>query len=152
MSYRELPDFDRPTAESVRRTRRTSIWIIPLVILQQGTLIFRHDGDKFSLLVGAICWTVLTVAELWWLLGLPFTWMSARDQAILNDEWTRAASGDAARWGIATAALVGCAMMIARIWVPLDAGIAIYGLVNSALIVAVARFWWLDRDEADEDE
>jgi hypothetical protein len=152
MSYRERPDFDRPTAESVRRTRRSSIWLIPIVILQQSTLVFRHDADHFSQLVGVICWAALTVAELWWLLGLPFRWLSPRDQAILNDEWNRSVSGDAARWGIATAALAGCGMMIGRIWVPLDAGIAIYALVNCALFVAVGRYWWLDRDEPDEDE
>lgn len=152
MSYRPRPTFDQPTAESVRRTRRASIWIVPAVILQQTTLIFGRNGDHFSQLLGAICWTALTIAELWWLLGLPFRWLSERDQAILNDEWSRSVSGDAARWGIATAALVGCAMMIARIWIRLDAGIAIFALVNSALIVAVARSWWLDRDEPDEDE
>jgi len=150
MSYRPRVDFDQPTAESVQRTRRASIWLIPAVILQQTPLIFGHE-DVFSQLLGALCWTALTVAELWWLLGLPFRWLSERDQAILNDEWSRSVSGDAARWGIATAALVGCAMMIARIWVPLDAGMAVFGLVNSALIVAVARSWWLDRGEPDEE-
>lgn len=152
MSYRPRPMFDRPTAESVQRTRRASIWIIPAVILQQTTLIFGRSGDEFSQLLGAICWTTLTIAELWWLLGLPFRWLSERDQAILNDEWSRSVSGDASRWGIATAALVGCAMMIARVWVKLDAAIAIFALVNSALIVAVGRYWWLDRDEPDEDD
>lgn len=151
MSYRPRLDFDQPTAESVQKTRRASIWIIPAVILQQTTLIFGH-GDVFSQLLGAVCWTTLTVAELWWLLGLPFRWLSERDQAILNDERSRSVSGDAARWGMATAALVGCGMMIARIWVRLDAGVAIFALVNSALIVAVARSWWLDRDEPGEDE
>lgn len=43
-------------------------------------------------------------------------------------------------------------MMIARIWVALDAGVAIFALVNSALIVAVARSWWLDRGEPGDDE
>src|SRR5689334_6393122 len=101
MSYRERADFDRPTAEEVRRSRRANIWIIPLIILQQSTLIFRHDGDKVSQFIGALAWTTLTIALLWWLLGLPFRWMSERDQAILNDEWSRSVSGDACRWGIA---------------------------------------------------
>jgi hypothetical protein len=48
--------------------------------------------------------------------------------------------------------LIGCAMMIARIWVPLNAGIAIYGLVNGALVVAVVRYGWLNRAEPAEDE
>ena len=152
MSYRDRPDFDRPTAESVQRTRRASIWIIPVVILQQTTLIFGRPDDKFSQLVGAICWMALTIAELWWLLGLPFRWLSARDQAILNDERSRSVSGDAGRWGLATAALVGCAMMITQIWYPLEARVAVFALVNSALIVAVTRSWWLDREEPDDDE
>jgi hypothetical protein len=152
MSYRPRPTFDQPTAESVQRTRRASIWIIPAVILQQTTLIFGRHGDEFGQLLGAICWTALTMSELWWLLGLPFRWLSERDQAILNDERSRSVSGEAARWGIATAALVGCVMMIVRIWVPLDAGVAIFALVNSALLVAVARSWWLDREEPAEDE
>jgi len=152
MSYRPRPTFDQPPAESVQRTRRASIWIIPAVILQQATLIFSRHGDELSQLLGALCWTALTIAELWWLLGLPFRWLSERDRAILNDERSRAVRGDAARWGLATAALVGCAMMIARIRISLDAGLAVFALVNSALIVAVARSWWLDRGEPDEDE
>ena len=152
MTYRPRPDFDRPTAESIQRSRRASIWIIPAVVLQQSTLIFGRNGDQSSQLIGALCWTALTIAELWWLLGLPFRWLPERDQAILNDERSRAVSGDSARWGIATAGLVGCALMIARIWVRLDAGVAIFALVNSALIVAVARSWWLDRDELGDDE
>jgi hypothetical protein len=43
-------------------------------------------------------------------------------------------------------------MMIARLWIQLDAGAAIYGLVNGALIVAVCRYGWLNRAEPDEDE
>ena len=89
MSYRPRPTFDQPTAESVQRTRRASIWIIPAVILQQATLIFGRHGDQFSQLLGAICWTALTIAELWWLLGLPFRWLSERDQAILADRAQR---------------------------------------------------------------
>ena len=54
MSYRPRPDFDRPTAESVQRSRRATIWIIPTVILQQSTLIFGRHGDELSQLVGAI--------------------------------------------------------------------------------------------------
>jgi len=152
MSYRSRPDFDQPTAEGVQRSRRTSMWVIPLLILQQSTFIFGREGDATSQLIGAMAWTALTVALLWWLLGLPFRWLSERDQAILNDEWSRSISGAACRWGIATAALLGCAMMAARIWIPLDAGIAIYALVNSSLVVAVARYSWLDWGEPDEDE
>jgi hypothetical protein len=36
--------------------------------------------------------------------------------------------------------------------VRLDAGVTIFGLVNGALFVAVARYTWLHRSEPDEDE
>jgi hypothetical protein len=43
-------------------------------------------------------------------------------------------------------------MMVARLWVQLNAGIAIYGLVNGALLVSMGRYAWLNRAEPDEDE
>jgi hypothetical protein len=43
-------------------------------------------------------------------------------------------------------------MMLARFWTKLDAGLAIYALVNGGLIVAVVRYHWLNRAEPDEDE
>ena len=64
MSYRSRPDFDQPTAESVQRSRRTSMWVIPLLILQQSTFIFGREGDATSQLIGAMAWTALTVALL----------------------------------------------------------------------------------------
>jgi hypothetical protein len=152
MSYRPRPTFDQPTAESVQRSRRSMIWVIPLVIIQQGTAIFRHDADMASRLLATLAWATVSLLMLWMLLGLPLRWLSERDQAVLNDEWQRSISGDAARWGLAALALLGAAMMIARIWVPVDSGLAIYGLVNGALIVAVGRYGWLNRAEPDEDE
>jgi hypothetical protein len=89
---------------------------------------------------------------LWMVLGLPLRWMPERDQAILNDEWNQSISGDASRWGIAALVLLGCGMMIAHIWYPLDAAIAVYGLVNGAMVVAVGRYAWLNRTEPGEDE
>jgi hypothetical protein len=49
-------------------------------------------------------------------------------------------------------AILGCALMFAHIWVKFDAGFAVFGLVNAALFVAVARYTWLHRSEPDEDE
>jgi len=152
MSYREKSDFDRPTAESVEEQRRTMIWVIPLVVMQQGMAIFRHDADKSSQLITTIAWAAVTLAILWLLLGLPLRWLSERDRAILNDEWAREVSGDAARWGIAALAVIGCGLMIGRVWWTLDAGISVYGLVNGALLVAVLRYAWLNRAEPAEDE
>jgi hypothetical protein len=152
MSYRSRPDFDGSNAESVQRSRRVAVWIIPLMIVQQGTAIFRHGAGTFSQVIATLAWAAVTFTILWMLLGLPMRWLSERDQAILNDEWNREISGDAARWGIAALAVIGCGMMLARIWVPLDAGLAIYSLVNGALIVAVLRYAWLNRAEPGDDE
>ena len=152
MSYRRRADFDRPTADSVQRSRRALIWVIPLVIVQQGAAIFRHDADLASKVLTTAAWAAVTLTILWMLLGLPLRWLLEEDQAILNDEWNRSVTGDASRWGIAAVVFIGCAMMFARIWVQLDAGLAIYALVNGALMVAIGRYWWLNRGEPGADE
>lgn len=151
MGYRPRPAFDQPSAETVQRTRRNMVWLIPLVVLQEGMAIFRLGGDLFGRIIGTVGWATVTLALLWWLFGLPLRWLSERDQEMLNDEWHRSISGDAAKWGIAAMAVVGCGMLIARFWIALDAGIAIYGLVNCALLVAIFRYAWLNRGEPDED-
>lgn len=150
MSYRQRPQFDRPDAESVQRSRRMLAWFIPLIILQQGATIFGHD--RSSQIVGTVAWTCVSLSMLWIFLGLPMRWLSERDQAIINDERSRAVRGDAACWGVAALIVIGCGMMVARLWVELNAGIAIYGLVNGALIVSLGRYGWLNRAEPDEDE
>jgi hypothetical protein len=152
MSYRQRPDFDQPTAESIQASRRTFVWLLPMIVLQQGAMIFRHEADVATQLFGTLAWASVSIAILWMILGLPVRWLSERDQAVLNDEHNRAITADALRWAIAAMTLIGCAMMIARIWVPLNAGIAIYGLVNGALVVAVVRYGWLNRAEPAEDE
>jgi hypothetical protein len=151
MGYRPRPTFDQPTAETIQRSRRTLVWIIPLLIIQQGMVLFGH-GSAVDHIIRTLAWAAVTLAILWQLLGLPLRWLSERDQAILNDERSRFISGDAARWGIAATAMLGCSLMFARIWINLDAGLAIFGLVNGALLVAVARYSWLHRAEPDEDE
>jgi len=152
MGYRPRVDFDQPDAESVQQTRRRFAWILPLILIQQGTAIFREGLGLFSQIMTTAAWATVTLSILWMLLELPLPWMSERDRAVLGDEWSRSVSGDASRWGIAAFALIGCGMMMARLWVPLDAGLAIYGLVNGALIVAVLRYAWLNRAEPGEDE
>jgi hypothetical protein len=152
MSYRPRPDFDRPDAESVQRTRRMLPWLIPLIVVQQATIIFGHDSERSTQIVATIAWACVSASLLWIFLGLPMGWLSERDQAIVNDERSRAVRGDAACWGLAALILIGCAMMIARLWVQLDTGMAIYGLVNGALIVSVCRYGWLNRAEPAEDE
>jgi hypothetical protein len=152
MSYRPSPDFDQPTAESVQRSRRAMGWVIPLVVVQQGVAIFRHDSDLFSQVMATLAWIAVTLTIMWMIFGLPMRWLSERDHAILYDEWNREISGDAARWGLGSIALIGSGMMLARIWMPLDTGMALYGLVNGAMLVAVLRYAWLNRAEPGEDE
>lgn len=152
MVYRRRSDFDRPTVEGVERWRRTFAWILPLLFLQQGFTIFGHHSDGVGPLLGTIGWSIISLTILWMLLGLPMGGLSERDQAILDDEWNGFARGEAARWGIAALVLIGCSMMVARLWVSLDAGVAIYMLVNGSLFVAFARYSWLYRGEPDESE
>jgi hypothetical protein len=153
MSYRPRPTFDQPTAESVQRSRRAFVWIIPLVVIQQGTVLFGNDGaGTLDHVLRTLAWTAVTIAILWQVLGLPVRWLSERDQAILNDERSQFISAEAAKWGIAATVVLGCALMFAQIWIRIDAGLAIYGVVNGALLAAVARYAWLHRGEPDEDE
>ena len=152
MAYRDRPQFDGPDAESAQRARRTLGWILPLLIVQQSIVLFGHDSGRFEHVLGIVAWGCVTFSLLWWLLGLPFRWLSQRDHAILNDERSRSVSGDASRWGIATLALIGFGMLIVQFWVKLDVGVAIYVLINAPLIVTFARLSWLNRAEPDENE
>lgn len=152
MSYRSRATFDQPSAETVQRTRRSMVFIIPLAILQEAWVMFGADADSFSKVLGTVAWAAVTLTLLWWLFGLPLRWLSERDQAILNDEWHRSISGDAAKWGLAALAVVGCTMLLARFWVALDSGMAIYALVNCATLMAIFRYAWLNRGEPEEDE
>jgi hypothetical protein len=45
MSYRPRPDFDQPTAETIQRSRRALVWIIPFVVVQQGLIMLGHSGS-----------------------------------------------------------------------------------------------------------
>jgi hypothetical protein len=152
MGYRPRPQFDRPDAESVQRTRRMLPWMIPLIVLQQGATIFGHDSDRSLQIVGTVAWTCVTLSMLWIFLGLPLRWLSERDQAIVNDERSRVVRGDSACWGIAAMIVIGSATMLAHLWIQLNAGLAIYALVNGALVVAFCRYGWLNRAEPSEDE
>lgn len=150
MSYRERRRFDAADAESVQRSRRMLAWLTPLLVLQQGFVIFGHD--RSSQVVGTIAWSCVSLSLLWIFLGLPMRWLSERDQAIVNDERSQMVRGDAAAWGIAALIIIGCGMMVARLWAELNAGIVIYALVNGALLVSMGRYAWLNRVEPEEDE
>lgn len=152
MSYRKRLDFMDPGPEDIEKQRKALVWLIPLIIIQQGSGIFRNEASVMSQLVSTLAWGAVSIVLLWWLLGLPLRWMSDGERAILNDEWNQAVSADAARWAVGAFVLIGVGLMITRFFVPLDAGLAIFGLVNGAMLTAVARHAWLNRGEPDEDE
>ena len=152
MSYRPRAEFDKPTAESVQRSRRTLVWFLPLIMIQQGSAIFRDGTDAGLHRVGIVAWACVSLAILWMLLGLPMRWLSERDQTILNDERNRSVTGDASRWGMVAMVALGLAILIWRAVRPIDGGLAVYLVVNGALFVAVARYAWLNRAEPEEDE
>lgn len=151
MSYVNRPDFDQPTAEDIQRIRRTQMWLVPIVMLQVGTNLMRGGGVAFQLL-NTLSWSVLTIAILWVLVGWPLRWMSQRDQQILDDDWARATRDAATRWGLIAVVLIGCALMMAQIWVGIGTRLAINLLVGGGLSVAGLRFAWLNRGGPDEDE
>ncbi|MEQ7873890.1 hypothetical protein ABDK56_07770 [Sphingomonas sp. ASV193] len=151
MSYRKLPRFDTPTAEDVQRSRRTLIWIMPLVIIQQGFAIF-GASDPFSGTVSMLAWAAVSLTILSMLIGMRYRWLSDRDNALLNDEWHRETSADAMRWGVIALVVIGIGLAGLHRWRPLDAGVAVYALVNSVLLIASVRYAWLNRREPDEDE
>ena len=152
MSYRPRSEFDKPTAESVQRSRRSLAWFLPLIMIQQGTTIFRGGVDRGLHIVGLVAWACVSLAILWMLLGLPMRWLTERDQAILNDERHRSVTGEASRWGMVAMVGLGLAILIARTFRPIEGGIAVFVLVNGALFVAVCRYAWLNRAEPEEDE
>src|SRR3954462_4045216 len=114
MGYRPRTEFDKPTAESVQRSRRSMVWFLPLIMIQQGTAIFREGGDRGLHVVGVVAWACVSLAILGLLLGLPLRWLSERDQTILNAEWNRSVTGDASRWGMVAMVALGLAILIAR--------------------------------------
>ncbi len=152
MGYRQRPDFMTPSAEDLEHQRKVLWWLIPLMFVQQGVTIFRADADALMQVSALVIWAAISLVILALLLGLKFRWMSERDHRYLNDEWHREISGDAARWAFAAVVTLGIGLMVARLWLPLDMGKAVYGLVNAAVIVAVARHAWLNRSGPDEDE
>jgi hypothetical protein len=152
MGYRKKAEFDQPTAEDFEDTRRNWIWIFPLLALQQATLIFREDGRSFTAYLGIAVFSMVVLTLIAILSGWGARWMSKRDNAILNDEWHRAVSGDASRWGLAATSLMGVGFVIADRWVALDAGETAWVMVNAGMLTAGLRYAWLNRGDPDDDE
>ncbi|GAA4023768.1 hypothetical protein GCM10022280_25680 [Sphingomonas swuensis] len=153
MGYRARPDYLTPSAEDIEQQRKSLIWLIPLVVIQQGSGIFAADAGLARQLMSTLAWASVTIVMLVVVLGAPLHWMNDRDRAVLSDEWHQAVASDSARWALAALVISGIALMIVRFMVPIDMGKAVYGLVNAAMVTAVVRQAWLNRKSGlDEDE
>lgn len=151
MSYRKRLDLGEPDAEQVEQSRRITMWLLPILVLQQAWLIFRDDGSAFAHYLGIAAWAAVILVEVAMLGGWKFRWLSERDNAILNDEWHRTLSGEASRWGIAAVAVLGIGLLATDRWITLDPAITVFVLVNAAMAVAALRYAWLNRGSAVDD-
>lgn len=152
MSYARKPDFDQPSAEDVERARRSQMWLLPILVFQQAGLIFRDDASVYGAYLGIAAWASMVLVEIAILGGWNFQWLNDRDNAIVNDEWHMALSGDACRWGLAATAVTGIGLVVADRWVDLPFAQTIFVLVNAGMLVAGLRYAWLNRGSADDDE
>ncbi len=152
MGYARRPEFDQPTAEDAERSRRVMLWIAPAIMLQQASRLLERDATTLGQFLQVASWSLLTLAILWVLAGWPARWLSERDQMILNDEGQRAMRADAMRWGMIAAAMIGCGLMVATVWIAFDARVAINALVTGAIVTAALRLAWVNRAEPAEDE
>ena len=152
MGYRERLDLGEYDAQTIAQARRTQVWLLPILVFQQASLIFRESGSPLTHYLGIACWALVVLVEIAILSGWKFRWISARDHAVLNDEWHQAVSGDSCRWGLAATAVTGIGLVAADRWIELPFAQTIFVLVNAAMLVAGLRYAWLNRGSADDDE
>jgi hypothetical protein len=152
MSYVKRPQFDQPSVEDIQRTRRSMVWMLPAFLVQQASFMIGGQLSVAEQVLHLTAWCALTVSILWFLAGWRLRWMSEEDNRLLDDEWNRAARGEANCWGMIALVAVGCGLLIATIWTEINIRLAIDLLVGMPLAVAVARFGWLNRGEPDEDD
>lgn len=152
MGYKQLPNLDEMSSDDVERMRRVNVWLLPVLFFQQASIIFRDDVSPFTHYLGLAAWALLVIVEIAILSGWNSRWMSARDNAILNDEWHRAAAGDASRWGLAAVAALGVAMVAADRWIAIEGSKAAFVLVNGGMLTAGLRYAWLNRADTDDDD
>ncbi|WP_426266421.1 hypothetical protein [Sphingomonas sp. LHG3443-2] len=153
MGYRQRPDYLAPSVEDLEQQRKSMLWLIPMVIIQQGTSMFGADTDIAGQVMSTLAWASVTLLILLSILGVPLPWMSERDKAIIGDEWHQLLAGDCARWAFAALTVSGIALLLLRFGLPLDMGKAVFGVVNAAMITAVLRQAWLNHMAgSDEDE
>ncbi len=152
MSYAKRPDFDEPTVEDVQRTRRSMIWMLPALLLQQATFMVGEEMSVPRQILHVTTWSILTLSILWFLAGWRLRWMSDHANLLLDDEWNRSVRGEANGWGMIALVAIGCGLLFATIWTQLNVRLAIDLLVGGPLAVAVVRFAWLNRGDAGEDD
>ncbi len=152
MGYRKRLDLGEYDAQSIEQARRMQVWLLPILVFQQAALIFRDNGSVFSAYLGLAAWASVVLVEIAILSGWKSRWMSDHDNAILNDEWHLAVSGDACRWGLAATAVTGIGLVVADRWITLPFAQTIFVLVNAGMLVAGLRYAWLNRGSADDDE
>ncbi len=152
MAYQDRPHFDQPTTEELERSQQVMFALLPIFLLQQGLRLVDSDGGVWRQLLYVAGWSGLSIVIVAVLAGWKLGWMSARDHVVLNDEWTKAARGEAMRYGIVTLALLGVAMMASTIWIEVTPRTAINVLVGVPLLVAGVRFTMLNRAADADDE
>ncbi|WP_324809301.1 hypothetical protein SH584_05855 [Sphingomonas sp. LY29] len=151
MAYRSKATFDQPSAEDIEQMRGMNAWFLPLLFFQQASLIFREGGSPFTAYLGIVAWAFLILVEFVYLSAWKVRWLGERENAILNDEWHRAISGEASRWGLAAVATLGVGMIVADRWITFDGPKLIFILVNGGMLTAGLRYAWLNRGVADDD-
>lgn len=152
MSYRKKADFDEPTTEEVERMHQTMYILLPIFLIQQGIVLLDSDESVVSQMIRTTGWGMLGVTFVLILAGWKFRWMSEFEQKLLNDEWAKAARGQAMIWGIVALAFLGFAMMLSTIWIEIPVRVAINVLVGVPMAVAALRLGWLNRTAQFEDE
>lgn len=152
MSYRRKADFDQPTAEEMERVHQAMYILLPIFLMQQGIVLLDIDEGVVSQVIRITGWGMLGITFVSILAGWKFRWTSEFEHKLLNDEWAKAARGQAMIWGIVTLAVLGFAMMLATIWIDVPVRVAINILVGVPLAVAALRLAWLNRAVPLDDE
>ncbi|NJC04542.1 hypothetical protein GGQ97_000335 [Sphingomonas kaistensis] len=152
MSYQTKRDYFGPSVADVERQRRTMLWMLPLILMNQGVGIFAADASVIRQVTGTIAWVSVTAALLWFLLGIRLRWMSPQEHRQLNDEWYQAVIGDSARWAFAAVVVTGMILFVTRHWFPLEGARGVFVTTNAAILTAALRQAWLNRGPLDEDD
>jgi hypothetical protein len=126
--------------------------MLPIGLVMPAMKLFDADVDPFTRYLYFALFVAVIITACWWLLALPFRWLSEADHQKVNDEWAQAMTGDACKWAVAAFMTSAVGLMAFDIWRPLNTGEVIYGLVSAALLTGVTRMSWLSRREPLDDD